>query len=144
MELLRLCTAENKWSLNSTSRISCVAQQSTAITCNLNGPNPLLIYPEQPQQAEIYAPLQKEICPPGREPLSADEWLQSVSIWIVLFPWEKHSAKARSSICAQQGGFDCHRGTRNTPKQKPPTRLQGLFKRTLETGQLKMSEGELN
>lgn len=78
-----------------------------------------------------------------REPRSADERLQGGSVWIYYFfsPWEKHSAKGRSSICAQQVGFDCHRGAWNTPKQKSPTSLQGL-KYTPETGHLKMAVRE--
>lgn len=77
-----------------------------------------------------------------REPLSANEWLQSGSVWIYFFPWQKHSAKARSSIRAQRGGFDYHRGMWNIPKQKSPTCLQGLLKYTPETGQLKMAVRE--
>lgn len=77
-----------------------------------------------------------------REPLSADEWLQRGSLWIYFISREKHSAKGRSSICAQQEGFDYHRGAWNTPKQKSPTCLQGLLKCTPETGQLKMAVRE--
>lgn len=126
----------------------------SAIYCNYlqfeQAKSSLQIYPEQLQLAGIDAPLQKEICPPHfaawvhqlREPRSADEWLQSDSVWIILFRWEKHSSKAISSICAQWGGLDSHRGAWTTPKQKSPTCPQGLLKYTPETGQLKMAGRE--
>lgn len=127
-----------------------MAQQSTAITCNLNRPNPPFKYIQSNFSWRGDAPLQKEICPPHfaawvhqlGDSVSADEWLQSDSVWIILFLWEQHSAKARSSICAQWGGLDSHRGAWTTPKQKSPTCLQGLLKCTPETGQLKTAGRE--
>lgn len=66
----------------------------SAIYCNYlqseQAKSSLQIYPERLQQAGIDALLQKEICPPHfaacthqlRQLLSADEWLQSGSVWI--------------------------------------------------------------